>query len=147
LIALGDWEYVEADGGLFVGSGIYIYWKYKLDAKGEPARDATGNIILKPVSKLRGSNAKKYKMNENGDPWLVANVLPIWNAMRNLPQPGDKSGLVISEYKTIRHGRLGTLGETLAFSRTMVAGTGRADGLQTNPRRARAWRQTNAQYS
>ena len=28
VIELGDWEYVQGNGGLFVGSGIYIYWKH-----------------------------------------------------------------------------------------------------------------------
>ena len=117
VISLGDWEYVKGDGGLFVGSGIYIYWKHKLDDKGEPERDAKGNIILKPVSKLRGANAKKYKIDKNGEPWLVANVLPIWKTMRKLPEPGDTSGLVISDYK-----RFVTIGSALSPKRWPLAG-------------------------
>ena len=117
IIGLGDWEYVKGDGGLFVGSGIYIYWKHSLDEKGEPKRNAEGNIILKPVSKLRGSNAKKYKLEKDGTPWLVANILPIWKNMRALPQPGDNSGLVISEYKQFI-----TIGSALTKSRWKLAG-------------------------
>ena len=117
VIALGDWEFVQGDGGLFVGSGIYIYWKHKLDDKGEPERDANGNIVLKPVSKMRGSNAKKYKIDANGVPWLVANVLPIWKSMTTLPRPGDKSGLVISDYK-----QFVTVGSALSPSRWRLAG-------------------------
>ena len=117
VIGLGDWEYVKGDGGLFVGSGIYIYWKHALDEKGEPKRDDKGNIILKPVSKLRGSNAKKYKIDKNGVPWLVANVLPIWKNMYALPQPGDKTGLVISEYK-----QFVTIGSALSPKRWNLAG-------------------------
>jgi hypothetical protein len=60
-IALGDWEYVKGDGGLFVGSGIYIYWKHALDDKGEPKRGANGNIVLKPVAKLRGDEREKIQ--------------------------------------------------------------------------------------
>jgi len=102
VIALGDWEYVKGDGGLFVGSGIYIYWKHKLDDRGEPMRDHNGNIVLKPVAKLRGASAKNYKIDENGEPWLVANVLPIWRSMTKLPSRGDKSGLVTRDYKIFK---------------------------------------------
>lgn len=116
-IALGDWEFVQGDGGLFVGSGIYIYWKHKLDDKGEAERDANGNIVLKPVSKMRGSNAKKYKIDANGVPWLVANVLPIWKGMTTLPKSGDKSGLVITDYK-----QFVTIGSALSPSRWRLAG-------------------------
>jgi hypothetical protein len=116
-IALGDWEYVKGDGGLFVGSGIYIYWKHALDDKGEPKRDAHGNIVLKPVAKLRGANAKKYKTNENGEPWLVGNVLPIWKNMTALPQPGDKTGLITQDYKQFI-----TAGSALSPRRWKLAG-------------------------
>jgi hypothetical protein len=117
VIALGDWEYVKGDGGLFVGSGIYIYWKHKLDDKGEPVRDANGNIVLKPVAKLRGASAKKYKINENGEPWLVANVLPIWKNMVALPQRGDDSGLITQDYKQFI-----TIGSALSPRRWKLAG-------------------------
>jgi hypothetical protein len=117
VIALGDWEFVQGDGGLFVGSGIYIYWKYDLNDKGEPKRDDNGNLVLKPVSKMRGSNQKKYKIDANGEPWLVANVLPIWKSMATLPKAGDKSGLVISDYK-----QFVTVGSALSPSRWRLAG-------------------------
>ena len=58
VISLGDWEFANVDGGLFVGSGIYIYWKQKVDEKGEPVRDANGNIKLEEVAKLRGARVK-----------------------------------------------------------------------------------------
>ena len=57
-ISLGDWEFANCDGGLFVGSGIYIYWKHKLDEKSEPERDNNGNIKLRPVEKLRGARCR-----------------------------------------------------------------------------------------
>jgi hypothetical protein len=116
-IGLGDWEFVRGDGGLFVGSGIYIYWKYDLDENGEPKRDAKGDIVLKPVSKMRGSNAKKYKTDATGLPWLVANVLPIWKAMTAFPRPGDGSGSVLSDYK-----QFVTVGSALSRSRWPIAG-------------------------
>ena len=100
VISLGDWEFVQGHGGLFVGSGIYIYWKHKLDDNGNPKLDENGNIILKPVAKLRGARANRYKLTKNGEPWLVANVLPIWLTMNKLPAPGDGSGLVTRDYKT-----------------------------------------------
>ena len=45
--------------------------------------------MLKPVEKLRGARVKNYKLNENGEPWLVANVLPVWRAIDHLPDPDD----------------------------------------------------------
>jgi hypothetical protein len=117
VIALGDWEFVQGDGGLFVGSGIYIYWKHDLDDKGEAKRDANGNVVLKPVSKMRGSNQKKYKTDASGNHWLVANVLPIWKSMEIYPKAGDGSGLVVSDYK-----QFVTVGSALSPSRWRLAG-------------------------
>jgi hypothetical protein len=117
VITLGDWEYAKANGGLFVGSGIYMYWKYKFDENGEPKRDEKGNIVLKPVAKLRGANAKKYKVNEKGEPWLVENVLPIWENMVALPTPGDNSGLITRDYK-----QFVTIGSALSPRRWRLAG-------------------------
>ena len=117
VIALGDWEYVGADGGLFVGSGIYIYWKYKLDDDGNHARDKDGNPILKPVAKLRGGSTKKYKTNKDGMPWLVENVVPIWEGMKALPGPHDDSGLITRDYKQFI-----TVGSALSPNRWKLAG-------------------------
>jgi hypothetical protein len=117
VISLGDWEYVQGDGGIFVGSGIYAYWKYKLDEHGEPVRDENGNIVLKPVAKLRGGRVKNYKTDKNGDPWLVANVLPIWRGMTSLPERGDGSGLVTRDYKQFI-----TIGSALSYRRFALGG-------------------------
>jgi hypothetical protein len=85
IIELGDWEHNDANGGLFVGSGIYIYWKHDIDANGDPLRKPDGSIILKPVAKLRGASVQSYKTNDKGEPWLVEHTLPIWRNMRTLP--------------------------------------------------------------
>jgi hypothetical protein len=85
IIELGDWEHNDANGGLFVGSGIYIYWKHDIDPNGDPLRKPDGSIILKPVAKLRGASVQSYKTNDKGEPWLVEHTLPIWRNMRTLP--------------------------------------------------------------
>ena len=113
------------DGGLFVGSGIYIYWKQKVDEKGEPVRDANGNVRLEEVAKLRGARVKNYKLNEAGEPWLVANVLPVWRAIDHLPDPDNRKavaafkefGLVKRDYKTFV-----TIGSALTRDRWPLAG-------------------------
>jgi hypothetical protein len=112
VISLGDWEFVRGDGGIFVGSGIYNYWKHKLDKSGEAVLDTNGNIVLKPVAKLRGARVKNYKLDKNGEPWLVANVLPIWRTMTEFPERGDGSGLVTRDYKQFI-----TIGGALSFRR------------------------------
>jgi hypothetical protein len=52
VVDLGDWEYCEADSGLFVMPGVYTY--------GKVAADETGARTIKPVTKIRGGDAKKY---------------------------------------------------------------------------------------
>ena len=136
IIALGDWEYVGADGGLFVGSGIYIYWKYKLDDDGNHARDKDGNPILKPVAKLRGGSTKKYKTNKDGVPWLVENVFPIWNGMRTLPGPRDKTVVNYPNHKQFITVGSALLPKLMEIGRPMVAGTGRGRSLQAVDQRA-----------
>ena len=84
-VCLGDWEFGVADGGIFVGSGIYVYWKVGFEADGSPKIDKkikakTGELVQekKPVEKLRGGSPKKYPTNDKGEPWLVAATLPLW---------------------------------------------------------------------
>ena len=43
IVDLGDWEYCEADGGLFVQSGVYAY--------GKVSYDDTGARTIKPSPK------------------------------------------------------------------------------------------------
>ena len=52
MVDLGDWEYCEADSGLFVMPGVYTY--------GKVVYDKTGVRTIKPVTKIRGGDAKKY---------------------------------------------------------------------------------------
>jgi hypothetical protein len=49
-VDLGDWEYCEADSGLFVLPGVYTYGKIEYDK--------TGARTIKPVTKLRGGDQK-----------------------------------------------------------------------------------------
>ncbi len=72
-VELGDWEYCEADGGLFIQSGVYTYGKIKL------GKDGKRSII--PVSKLRGATAKNYTADERGaGAWLISETLTRWRA-------------------------------------------------------------------
>jgi hypothetical protein len=57
-VALGDWEYCEADGGIFIQAGVYAYGKVKI------SKDGKRSIIA--VSKLRGATAKNYTMRKTG---------------------------------------------------------------------------------
>jgi len=51
-VDLGDSEHCEADSGLFVLPGVYTYGKI------ESNKD--GALTIKPVTKLRGGDPKKY---------------------------------------------------------------------------------------
>jgi DNA polymerase elongation subunit (family B) len=66
LVNLGDWEYREANGGLFVLPGVYTYRKvvYKSGAR-----------TIEPVTKVRGSDAEKYDATVKANRWLIENVL------------------------------------------------------------------------
>ena len=52
-VELGDWEYCEADSGLFVMSGVYTY--------GKIGCDKSGARTIKPVSKLRGADTEEIR--------------------------------------------------------------------------------------
>jgi len=123
VIELGDWELNDADGGLFVGSGIYIYWKHDTDQYGAPKRKPDGSIILKPVAKLRGASVQSYKTNDKGEPWLVENTLPIWRNMRTLPELSEAhiaerdQGVIRQDYK-----QFVTIGSALSPRRWRLAG-------------------------
>jgi hypothetical protein len=72
-VALGGWEYCEADGGIFIQAGVYAYGKVKI------SRDGKRSII--PVSKLRGATAKNYTSEEDGaGAWLIRETLTRWRA-------------------------------------------------------------------
>ncbi len=69
-VDLGDWEYSEADGGLFVMPGVYTYGKVLIDE--------TGARTIKPVTKIRGGDARKYAAKIRANQWLIENVLAAW---------------------------------------------------------------------
>ncbi len=83
---LGDWEYKEAAGGIFVQSGVYVHWT--LDEK--------GNKVA--TSKLRGASTERYKTDEEGKIWLVENTLAAWR------QPFDPGALpnITADYKVFK---------------------------------------------
>ncbi len=66
VVDLGDWEYCEADGGLFVMPGVYTYGKITYE---------NGIRTIKPVTKIRGGDAKKYAAKAKANHWLIENVL------------------------------------------------------------------------
>jgi hypothetical protein len=68
-VSRGDWEFAEGDGGIFVQSGVYCYWKTTIDKDGKERK--------KEVSKLRGANLKNYKLGDSGHPFLVEKTLQV----------------------------------------------------------------------
>jgi hypothetical protein len=70
VVDLGDWEYCEADSGLFVMPGVYTY--------GKVGYGKTGARTIKPVTKIRGGDAKKYATKVKANQWLIENVLAAW---------------------------------------------------------------------
>ena len=70
VVDLGDWEYCEADSGLFVMPGVYTYGKVEYDK--------IGARTIKPVTKIRGGDAKKYATKAKANQWLIENVLAAW---------------------------------------------------------------------
>ncbi len=69
-INLGDWEYGEGDGGVFVMSGVYSYGKIE--------RDKNGDRMIKPLTKTRGADAKRYVRDVETSKWLVAETISAW---------------------------------------------------------------------
>jgi DNA polymerase elongation subunit (family B) len=70
IVNLGDWEYSEADSGLFIQPGVYTYGKVEYDKNGVRT--------IKPVTKLRGADPKKYDATVESNRWLIENVLAAW---------------------------------------------------------------------
>jgi hypothetical protein len=106
---LGDWEYCEADSGLFVLPGVYTYGKIEYDKNG--AR------TIKPVTKLRGGDPKKYDATVKANRWLVENVLAAWRKPFD-PRKPDEFPRIVAPYK-----KYVTIGSALASpSRWRLAG-------------------------
>ena len=69
-IDLGDWEYCEAESGLFVYAGLYTYGKIKYEKDGKRK--------LVPVTKTRGANPERFQREVKAGTWLINNIVPLW---------------------------------------------------------------------
>ena len=87
---LGDWEYFEADSGLFVMPGVYTY--------GKVVYDETGARTIKPVTKIRGGDAKKYGAKLKANQWLIENVLVAWRTPFD-PQKPETFPRIVAPYQ------------------------------------------------
>ena len=96
VVDLGDWEYCEADSGLFVMPGVYTY--------GKVVYDQTGARTIKPVTKIRGGDAKKYAAKVKANEWLIENVLAAWRAPFDPHKPEQFPRIVAPYQKYITAG-------------------------------------------
>jgi hypothetical protein len=96
VVDLGDWEYCEADSGLFVMPGVYSYGKIVCDQHG--AR------TIKPVTKIRGGDAKKYGAKLKANQWLIENVLVAWRTLFDPHKPEQFPRIVAPYQKYITAG-------------------------------------------
>jgi len=90
VVDLGDWEYSEADSGLFVLPGVYTYGKIEYDK--------AGSRTIKPVTKLRGGDAKKYAAQVKVNQWLIENVLAAWRKPFD-PRKPDQFPRIVAPYE------------------------------------------------
>jgi hypothetical protein len=88
---LGDWEQGEADSGLFVLPGVYTYGKIE--------DDKTGARTIKPVTKLRGGDPKKYDATVKANRWLIENVLAAWRTPFDPGGSKEQFPRIIAPYK------------------------------------------------
>ena len=96
VVDLGDWEYCEADSGLFVMPGVYTYGKIVCDQHG--AR------TIKPVTKIRGGDAKKYGAKLKANQWLIEKVLAAWRTPFDPHKPEQFPRIVAPYQKYITAG-------------------------------------------
>jgi hypothetical protein len=96
VVDLGDWEYCEADSGLFVMPGVYTYGKVEYDQ--------TGTRTIKPVTKIRGGDAKKYAAKVKANQWLIENVLAAWRTPFDPHKPEQFPRIVAPYQKYITAG-------------------------------------------
>ena len=96
VVDLGDWEYCEADSGLFVMPGVYTYGKVEYDK--------TGARSIKPVTKIRGGDAKKYATKAKANQWLIENVLAAWRTPFDPCKPEQFPRIVAPYQKYITAG-------------------------------------------
>ena len=93
---LGDWEYCEADSGLFVMPGVYPYGKVQYDE--------TGTRTIRPVTKIRGGDATKNAAEVEANQWLVENVLDAWRTPFDPHKPEQLPRIVAPYQKYITAG-------------------------------------------
>jgi len=91
VVDLGDWEYCEADSGLFVLPGVYTYGKIEYDK--------TGARTIKPVMKLRGGDPKKYDATVKANQWLIENVLAAWRTPFDPRGSKEQFPRIVAPYK------------------------------------------------
>jgi hypothetical protein len=79
-ISLGDWEYAQRDGGIFVMAGIYVHYIVDKDDKGDFIFDTQRRpkVNSKYTGRLRGADISKYADGDDGQPWLVSSALKAW---------------------------------------------------------------------
>jgi hypothetical protein len=79
-ISLGDWEYKQRDGGIFVMAGVYTHYAVERGDMGEFIFHANGRpkINAKYTGRLRGADITKYADGNDGQPWLVSSALKAW---------------------------------------------------------------------
>ena len=80
--------------------GVYTY--------GKVAFDETGARTIKPVTKIRGGDAKKYAAKVNANQWLIENVLAAWRKPFDPRKPETFPRIVAGYQKYI------TVGNALA---------------------------------
>jgi hypothetical protein len=96
VVNLGDWEYCDADSGLFVMPGVYTY--------GKIVRDQHGARTIKPVTKIRGGDARKYGAKIKANQWLIENVLAAWRTPFDPHKPEQFPRIVAPYQKYITAG-------------------------------------------
>jgi hypothetical protein len=99
-ISLGDWEYAQRDGGIFVMAGVYVHYMVDKDDKGEFIFDAQGRpkVNSKYTGRLRGADINKYAEGDDGQPWLVSSALKAWREPFSLDDK-ETYPAIVSAYK------------------------------------------------
>jgi hypothetical protein len=104
IVNLGDWEYSEADSGLFVLPGVYTYGKVEYDKNGKRT--------IKPVTKSRGADLKKYDAKVKANQWLIENVRAAWRKAFDPRGSQEQFPRIVAPYK-----KYITVGNALASPR------------------------------
>jgi hypothetical protein len=105
-ISLGDWEYAQRDGGIFVMAGVYVHYLIERDETGAFIFDANGRPKVSPkyTGRLRGGDISKYAEGNDGQPWLVSNALEAWRKPYDLDDRTTYPAIVSAYEKFITVG-------------------------------------------